>query len=94
MRMFEVTGMGRCLLTDWKPNIEYFFKDGVEVLTYKTVEECIEKIQWIISNPEKALEIGKAGQARTLHDHTYYNRVKLVIIAIEECQSNNRRYNK
>jgi hypothetical protein len=94
MRMYEVTGMGRCLLTDWKPNIEYYFKDGEEVLTYKTVEESIKKIQWIITNPEKALEIGKAGQARTLRDHTYYNRVKVVISAIEECESKNRKYNK
>ncbi len=91
MRMYEVTGMGRCLLTDWKPNMEFFFKDGEEVLTYKTVEECIEKIQWIIANPEKALEIGKAGQERTLRDHTYYNRVIVVMNAINELESNIRK---
>ena len=83
--------MGRCLLTDWKPNMEFFFKDGEEVLTYKTVEECIEKIQWIIANPEKALEIGKAGQERTLRDHTYYNRVIVVMNAINELESNIRK---
>jgi spore maturation protein CgeB len=83
MRMFEVTGMGRCLLTDWKPNIELYFKDGLEILTYKTQEECISQIKWVIDHPEQAAIIAKAGQERTLKYHTYKCRVELIFQAIE-----------
>jgi len=30
MRMFEVTGVGSCLITDWKPNLHELFEDGEE----------------------------------------------------------------
>jgi spore maturation protein CgeB len=87
MRMFEVTGVGRCLLTDWKPNIEFYFKDGEEILTYKTEEECISKIKWVLDHPEEAALIAKAGQERTLKCHTYKTRVKEIFKAIEVLKS-------
>jgi hypothetical protein len=87
MRMFEVTGMGRCLLTDWKPNIEIYFKDGVEILTYKTEEECISKLKWVIEHPHEAAIIAKAGQERTLKYHTYKIRVEEIFKTIEALKS-------
>ena len=87
MRMFEVTGMGRCLLTDWKPNIEIYFKDGVEILTYKTEEECISKLKWVIDHPHDAAIIAKAGQERTLKYHTYKIRLEEIFKAIEALKS-------
>ena len=76
MRLFEATGIGTCLVTDWKENISQIFSPDSEVVTYKSVQECIEKVQWLLNNPGQRKEIASAGQRRTLHDHTYANRVE------------------
>lgn len=78
MRLFEATGSGTCLLTDWKKNIRTVFEPDYEVVTYKSIEECIEKVRWLLENPEKRKAIAQAGQARTLKNHTFvYRAVQL-----------------
>jgi glycosyltransferase involved in cell wall biosynthesis len=74
MRLFEATGVGTCLLTDWKPNISDFFVPEKEVVTYKTKEECTERLKWLLSHPNERAEIAHRGQKRTLKEHTFENR--------------------
>ena len=78
MRMFETTGVGTCLLTDWKKNIHELFEIDKEIVTYKTADECIEKTKWLLANPQKTEEIAKAGQERTLKEHNYQKRAELL----------------
>lgn len=73
-RLFEVTGVGACLLTDWKTNLPDLFLPDYEIVTYRTADECIDKINWLFKNPAKMAEIAKAGQSRTLKDHTFLKR--------------------
>jgi len=75
MRLFEVTGVSSCLLTDWKPNLQEMFDIDREVVTYSSFEECAEKVKWLIENPKEREIIARSGQARTLKDHTFDNRV-------------------
>lgn len=74
MRLFEATGMGTCLLTDWKPTLSQLFEPEREVVTYRSVEECQEKARWLFENPKNRIEIGLAGQTRTLREHTFEKR--------------------
>ena len=75
MRLFEVTGVGTCLLTDWKKNIGELFEPDKEIVTYSSLEECSEKVKWLRNNPKACKEIAEAGQARCLRDHTFAQRV-------------------
>jgi spore maturation protein CgeB len=74
MRLFETTGVGACLLTDWKENLSELFEPDKEVLSYRSAEECIEKINYIIEHENERREIAAAGQRRTLREHTFDNR--------------------
>ncbi len=76
MRLYEVTGMGACLLTDWKINLPEFFEPDVEVVTYQSVDECVEKVNYLLGNETERQAIAAAGQKRTLQDHTYKQRVE------------------
>ena len=75
IRLFEATGSGACLVTDWKENIDDLFVPGKEIITYKSKEECIQKVKWLLENPEERLKIAKAGQKRTLENHNVEKRV-------------------
>jgi spore maturation protein CgeB len=74
MRLYEVTGVGSCLLTDHKENLIDYFKPYREVMPYYSPEDCIEKAVWLNANPEKREKIAKNGQVRTIRDHTFQNR--------------------
>lgn len=74
MRLYEATGVGSCLLTDWRPNMPELFEPDSEVVTYRNVEECIEKVKYLLDHEDERQSIGRAGQKRTLRDHTFDNR--------------------
>jgi hypothetical protein len=71
MRLFETTGVGALLLTEWRKNISDLFEPDKEVVTYKNAEECVEKARWLLSHPDECTTIAFAGQKRTLRDHTF-----------------------
>jgi hypothetical protein len=75
MRLFEATGVGTMLLTDHKVNLEEMFEIDKEVATYKTREECLEKIRYYLDHDREREAIARAGQRRTLSEHTYARRL-------------------
>jgi spore maturation protein CgeB len=82
MRLFEATGLGACLLTDRKKNLTDIFRVGSEVIDYSSPAECAEKTIWLLKNPKEREAIAKAGQRRTLSDHTYQRRAAELDAAI------------
>lgn len=77
-RLFEATGAGTCLLTDWKENLGSLFEIDTEVVAFSSSEECIEKARWLLDHPQERVKIARAGQERTLKDHSLSGRVKEV----------------
>jgi hypothetical protein len=83
MRMFEATGVGACLVTDAGSNLGDLFLDDYEVVTYRSIDEAIEKSKFLIENEDERQAIAMRGQARTLRDHTIRNRCELIDEAIQ-----------
>lgn len=73
-RLFESTGVASCLLTDYKDNISTLFEPDREVVTFSSTAECIEKAKWLLAHPHERRTIARAGQRRTLAEHTYTQR--------------------
>ena len=76
MRLFEATGCGALLVTDYKDNLADLFEIGSEVVAYRSLEECEALLKYYLHYPEEGAAIAKRGQARTLRDHTYGARMK------------------
>jgi spore maturation protein CgeB len=90
MRLFEATGMGTLLITDWKKNLSDLFEPDKEVITYKTPEECVEKIQYYLEHDHEREAIARAGQERTLKEHTYHQRIKELVEIINNYKKSNQ----
>ena len=78
MRMFQATGVGTCLLTDSGTNMSDLFEEEKEVVTYSSIDECIEKVNYLLEHEDVRRQIAAAGQRRTLKDHTTLNRCQQV----------------
>jgi SAM-dependent methyltransferase len=76
MRLFEATGCGALLVTDYKDNLNELFEIGKEVVAYRSPEECAALIKYYLAHPDEAREIAWAGQQRTLREHTYTARME------------------
>jgi len=76
MRLFEATGVGTLLVTDAKVNLGSMFEPGREVVSYRSPEDCVEVLQHFLRREKERQEIARAGQQRTLHHHTYHERMK------------------
>lgn len=79
MRLYEATGVGAMLLTDRKDNLNELFEIGKEVVAYSSKEEAAELVRHYLDHPQEAEQIAKAGQARTLREHTYAQRMRELV---------------
>lgn len=75
MRMFETTGVGTCLLTDWKSNLKDYFEIGKEVVAYRNADECIDKMKYLLSNETFRKTVALNGQKKTLEQHNLKDRI-------------------
>lgn len=79
MRMFEVTGVGSCLLTDNKKNMRDLFDTDTEVVVYDNEDDCVAKVKWLLDHEKERKSIGLSGQQKTLKYHTVENRCSQII---------------
>ena len=75
MRLFEATGCGALLITDYKDNLNQLFRIGEEVVAYRSAEECVALVKYFLKYADEAKAIAEAGQKRTLEEHTYDKRM-------------------
>lgn len=78
MRIFEATGLGNCLLTDHKADIQLIFEPDREIITYKSLDEAVSKANYLIENPKVAAEIGFASQRKTLANYTSEKQIEVL----------------
>ena len=79
LRLFEVSGVGGCQITNYGSNIHDLFEPDKEIITYNSFDELNEKIKYLKNNKNVAFDIGKNAQKRCLKDHTIKNRVEKLI---------------
>jgi spore maturation protein CgeB len=71
------------LITDRKDNLHELFEVGKEIVAYSSKEEAAELINYYLDHPDEAAAIARAGQARTLRDHTYKRRMEELVPILE-----------
>ena len=71
MRCFEATATGSFLLTEWVPTLDECFEDGKHLVTFKTMDEAVEKAKYYLEHEDEREAIARAGMEHTLSHHTY-----------------------
>lgn len=80
MRMYEANGCGAMLLTDNETDL--FAED--EIVRYSSPADAVIKIRYYLEHEDERAAIAARGQARTLRDHTYQKRMKVVSETLKE----------
>jgi spore maturation protein CgeB len=85
-RLYEATGVGALLITDSKKDLHEMFEPGKEVVAYHTPEECVELIQYYLEHEDEGQAIARAGQERTIKEHTCYERTRELLDIVRRYQ--------
>ncbi len=84
MRVFEATATGSFLLTENIPTIHELYEDGVDLVTFDSIPDAIEKARYYIEHEDEREQIAQAGMLRTLKYHTYKNRIEKALEMVFE----------
>ena len=79
MRLFEATGAGTFLLTDFKDNLDTLFAPDREVVAWRSIDDCLNAIGRYLADDDGRAAIARAGQARTMAQHTYSHRAREIL---------------
>lgn len=81
MRLYEATGVGTFLLTDWRKSLPKLFDPERHLATWRTPEDCASVARHYLEAEEERESIARAGQAHTLATHTYGQRAQALLDA-------------
>lgn len=79
MRVFETLSTGSFLLTNWLPTLGELFEDGKHLVTYKTLDEMVEKAHYYLEHDDEREKIAQAGYEEFINKHTYKHRVETIL---------------
>ena len=74
IRLFEVTGLGRVLITDRLNGLNKLFTEGEEILAYSNTNELLEKIRIVTYDKDYSKYLCRNARIRTLKDYSIQNR--------------------
>jgi spore maturation protein CgeB len=78
-RLFEATGVGAFLLTDFKDNLSTLFALDQEVAAWRSIDDCLKAIGRYLNDDIDRMRISRAGQAKTVAMHTYRHRATEIL---------------
>lgn len=79
MRVFETLSTGSFLLTNEVPTLGELFQDGVHLVTYKSLDDAVEKAKYYLAHDAEREKIASAGFAEVRAKHTFRHRAEQVL---------------
>ena len=79
VRTFELAGAGGFQLCQNKHDLPGLFIPDKEIVTYSSVDELREKIDWYLGHEDERKAIADAGMKRAWRDHFYELRVRRLL---------------
>jgi spore maturation protein CgeB len=78
-RLFEATGSGAAVITEFRPAVPELFEIDREVLVYRNFDELIDQASRLLTEPGLTTLLGDAASRRAHRDHTYDARVAEIL---------------
>lgn len=83
-RVYNVLGFGGFLLHPWCAGLANEYKDGEEIVYYRSRDDLHDKIAYYLDRPNERRAISSNGLCRTLREHTYRHRCERLIQVVKE----------
>jgi spore maturation protein CgeB len=78
-RLFEATGSGAAVLTEFRPALPGLFAAEQELLAFSDFDELVSQAERLLSDARLAARLGDAATRRAHRDHSYERRVAAIL---------------
>lgn len=78
LRVLDIMACGGFVLSNLQPEIAEYFEEGVEIVTFNSVDECIEKIRYYLTHEEERQQIAEAGRKKVQELFSYQKGLEKV----------------
>lgn len=71
LRVLDIMACGGFVLSNWQPEIEESFEEGIEIVTFKSLEECLDKTAYYLAHEDERKHIARNGQKKVQERFSY-----------------------
>ena len=71
LRVLDCMACGGFVLTNWQPEIADAFCEGEEIVTFRSLQECMDKTAYYLQHEEERQRIAAAGQKKVQEVFSY-----------------------
>ena len=71
LRVLDIMACGGFVLSNRQPEIAEYFGEGVEIATFASMEECMDKVHYYLAHEEERRRIAEAGQRKVQAAFSY-----------------------
>jgi spore maturation protein CgeB len=83
-RLYIAVCCGAFYMCHYVDGIEDILTPDKEIVTFRSVEEMIDKMKYYMKNDDLRMKIARAGQERVLREHTYQIRTGQLLEIIKD----------
>lgn len=84
LRVMDVLACKGFLLTNYQPEIAWYFEDGKELVVYEDFQDLYRKIDYYLSHEQERRDIAQAGYNKVLKQFSYRQGVGFIVKSLEE----------
>jgi spore maturation protein CgeB len=81
-RTFEIAACGGFQLVDERSELGELMEPGIEVITFNSIDNLCEKIEYFLVHEDEAKLIASRGKKRVLDEHTIQHRMEEMLVHI------------
>ena len=79
LRDFDAPMSGSFYLTQHNPDLNDLYRVGGDIVTYRSVDECVAQVRYFLSHDVEREAIARAGRVRAEREHTWDLRFKTLL---------------
>jgi spore maturation protein CgeB len=82
--LFEAAACGACVIANRLAESERYFTSGLELLVWSRPEELVDLVRYYLDHERVRRWIGENARLRCLAEHTWADRWRSVLAAVDE----------
>lgn len=71
LRVLDIMACGGFVLSNWQPEIAEYFEEGVEIVTFDSLEDCFAKAAFYLTHEEERSRIAAHGRKKVQEQFSY-----------------------
>ena len=82
LRVLDIMACGGFVLSNLQPEIAEYFEDGAEIVTFNSLKECMDKIDYYLAHEKEREQIAEAGRKKVQEMFSYRSGLEKLIISV------------